>query len=408
MGRSRSSNSLNEKHIKNYHTTTTTRTHSSHSHHNKEVRKKSIHRNSSNHHQRKTEIHQHITKKVYNMINEAKKHSTTTTSTRHHHHHHAGKHKKLPPACGCPYHCEQEIQSLHDSIETLRAGLNVAYHKERPIFQLDHFIDDHYQLLSEAWISIGPSKLKDLVSANLLSICSRRERKDMMKQTSSSSSSGKNVRVSCIIQPYVSFNDGNDYQLGISELWHRCIQELNDLSIDQIKTILNGTVNLDPMELVRQTTSTTTNTTSSSNTNVNVTIEKENCTHSSPSKLNLLNGEKHSDMEIHDADSTTALCSVLENQFDAQKTNEHCCCMSGNDDHDHDDSKLHTNSQSLTNSKEDRIDEKSTTNVSAGTCRSISESSDLVDLVHQEITELEMRARAIRAMLKTKSDQFKA
>ncbi|CAH8500152.1 unnamed protein product [Schistosoma bovis] len=362
MGRSHSryssSSSSNEKR-KTYHTKPHSRSH------RKKVKRKSVNRNASNSRQKDKILN--LTQKVCNMVDADKKRNRSE------------KHKNKLTSCGCPYNCEDEILTLRNSIENLRSGLSLC-HKERPIFQLDHFVDDHYQLLSEAWISIGPSKLKDLVSANLLSICARRERRDMKH------SSGKNPKVSCVVQPYVSF-DGSDYQLGISELWHRCIQELNDLSIDQIKAILSGTMKLDPVELVRH----------PSNKSEIVSSEKDNCSHSP--KLNPV-CEKNSEMQVHDADSTTALCSVLENQFDVQKANDHGII---ND-------KLYTNSESFTKSwsstspKDCRIEEKHST--AETDC--ISDSKDLVDLVHQEITELEMRARAIRAMLKTKSNQLKS
>lgn len=361
MGRSHSryssSSSSNEKH-RTYHTKPHGRSH------RKKVKKKSVNRNASNSRQKDKILN--LTQKVCNMVDADKKRNRSE------------RHKNKLASCGCPYNCEDEILALRNSIENLRSGLSLC-HKERPIFQLDHFIDDHYQLLSEAWISIGPSKLKDLVSANLLSICARRERRDMKH------SSDKNSKVSCIVQPYVSF-DGSDYQLGISELWHRCIQELNDLSIDQIKAILSGTVNLDPVELVRI----------PGNKSEIASSEKDNCSHS-PKPNSVC--EMTSKMQVHDADSTTALCSVLENQFDIQKATDHGIISD----------KLHTNSESFTKSwsctspKDVRTEEKHST---GETCH-ISDSKDLVDLVHQEITELEMRARAIRAMLKTKSDQLK-
>ncbi|TNN12556.1 hypothetical protein EWB00_003631 [Schistosoma japonicum] len=324
--------------------------------HHKKVKKKSANRNESSDYQ-KAKI-RNLTKKVCSMVDADRKRSRSK------------KHKSKLPSCGCPFNCEDEIQTLRNSIDNLRSGLSLRY-KERPIFQLDHFIEDHYQLLSEAWISIGPSKLKDLVSASLLSICARRERRDMKHPP------GKNSRVSCVVQPYVSF-DGSDYQLGISELWHRCIQELEDLSVDQIKAILNGTTSLDPAELVRNL----------SNPSEMVNYEKDNCSHSPKRNLRC---EKTCEMQFRDADSTTTLCSILENQLEVQKT------TSVND-------KSHTKSWLCTDTKDDKIDEK----YSTGEACSISDSNNLVNLVHQEITELEMRARAIRAMLKTKPDQLKS
>ncbi|XP_018650602.1 hypothetical protein Smp_122790 [Schistosoma mansoni] len=308
MGRSHSryssSSSSNEKH-KTYHTKPHGRSH------RKKVKKRSVNRNASNSRQKDKILN--LTQKVCNMVDADKKRNRSE------------KHKNKLASCGCPYNCEDEILALRNSIENLRSGLSLC-HKERPIFQLDHFIDDHYQLLSEAWISIGPSKLKDLVSANLLSICARRE------------------------------------------------------------PILSGTVNLDPVELVRN----------PGNKSEIANSEKDNCSHSpKPNSVCKMTSE----MQFHDADSTTALCSVLENQFDIQKATDHGIISD----------KLHTNSESFTKSwsctspKDVRTEEKHST---GETCH-ISDSKDLVDLVHQEITELEMRARAIRAMLKTKSDQLK-
>ncbi|CAH8837401.1 unnamed protein product [Trichobilharzia szidati] len=297
------------------------------------------------------------------------------------------KHKNKLPSCGCPYDCENEIQALRKNVENLRSGLSHSY-KDRPIFQLEHFIDDHYQLLSEAWLSIGPSKLRDLVSASLLSICARRERRDAKH------SSNKNPRVSCIVQPFVSF-DGSDYQLGVSELWHRCIRELDDLSVEQVRTILNGTGNLDPTELVHNS--------SSNKCGVIISEKDQNSQASIEDKVD----EKVSDKQIHDADSTTALCSVLESSLEVQK-----CTTTVNDatviDCDRLPKNLLESSTNSWQSVEDCQDEEKPSTEEAGISNSNNSSNNnIVDLVHQEITELEMRARAIRAMLKKKSVQLK-
>ncbi|CAH8500905.1 unnamed protein product [Heterobilharzia americana] len=276
MGRSHSqysSPSSSSGKLKGHHTKTRSRSH------RKKAKRKSSSRNTSEDCQ-KAKI-RNLTKRICSMVDADKKRSRSK------------KLKDKLTSCGCPYNCEGEIQALRKNIESLRSGLSHGY-KDRPTFQLEHFIEDHYQLLSEAWISIGPSKLQDLVSASLLSICARRERRDAKH------SSGKNRRVSCIIQPFLSF-DGSDYQLGVSELWHRCIQELDDLSVEQVKTILNGTGNLDPTELVRN-----------PNTICNAISSDNN--HISHSPTSSKPNEKTSEKQIHDADSTTALCSVLERQ----------------------------------------------------------------------------------------------
>nr|CAH8838405.1 unnamed protein product [Trichobilharzia regenti] len=276
MGRSHSqrssSSALSEKQKSHHHS----KQQNSRSNH-KKTKRKSSSRNTSKDCQKAKLLN--LTKAISTMIDSDKKRNRSE------------KHKNKLPSCGCPYDCESEIQALRKNIENLRSGLSHSY-KDRPIFQLEHFIDDHYQLLSEAWLSIGQSKLRDLVSASLLSICARRERRDAKH------SSNKSPRVSCIVQPFVSF-DGSDYQLGVSELWHRCIRELDDLSVEQVRTILNGTGNLDPTELVHN---------SSSNKAGVIISDKD---HKSRSKASMENkvDEKISDKQIHDADSTTALCS---------------------------------------------------------------------------------------------------
>ncbi|CAH8837277.1 unnamed protein product [Trichobilharzia szidati] len=98
---------------------------------------------------------------------------------------------------------------------------------------------------------------------------------------------------------------------------------------------------------------------------------------------------------------------VLESRLEVQK-----CTTTVNDatviDCDRLPKNLLESSTKSWQSVEDCQDEEKPSTEEAGISNSNNSSNNnIVDLVHQEITELEMRARAIRAMLKKKSVQLK-
>lgn len=141
--------------------------------------------------------------------------------------------KSVKLLCGCPYDCSSEIKKLKQDIADLESGLNSKF-SDKPIYEISHFKNNPLQLLCETWLSIGKSKLGNLVSPNLLFICARREKRDQRIKKHSKDPCFR----SC---PFISF-DHSDSEFGVLELWRRCLQELEELSSDDFNKIVDGSL----------------------------------------------------------------------------------------------------------------------------------------------------------------------
>lgn len=303
--------------------------HRDHSDRKKSARKNCIRKRSCKHHKPGLEI---LTEKIHKMVTADQKRSRTGSCKR------AAKDSSI---CGCPYNCGEDLQKLRQEISEFYSEFSDGF-ANKPVQQLEHFLNDCSRLLSEAWTSIGLEKVLDLVSSNLLSTCVRRERRAAKHES-------HKLKPSSSI-PF----DVTQIKPGLSELWQRCLYELNQLSDDQILNILNGSLTFDPAE-------------SSNSIDLASNHQSDTLRSQIGSPPNVVLSKS-----VHPADSTTNMFMTSRN---------------GSRQSSHDSLEVQPESN-VTVSKDALTDTPEQSR------------SNLVVLVHQEITELEMRARAIRSMLK--------
>ncbi|VDP92872.1 unnamed protein product [Echinostoma caproni] len=148
----------------------------------------------------------------------------------------------LVTTCGCPNNCEAELRKLRDYVNSFQPLL--SNEGDLPtLYQLDHFATSPVSLLSEAWVTLGPSHLRDLVSSELLAICARREQRDR-DQCLSNRDEKDRTNEYMNTPPFLSLEAENSCVItaGVKELWKRSLRELNDLSESEIKAVLSGTL----------------------------------------------------------------------------------------------------------------------------------------------------------------------
>lgn len=197
------------------------------------VHDSSRHRKRCDHKSRSSNQHsalRQLRKRVSHMVHEDRRHK-----------HSGEKIQELQlPSCGCPNNCEAELEKLRKYINGL-LHLLPKDSSDLSSYQLDHFVNNPIDLLSEAWITLGASHLRDLVSANLLAICARREQRDKKH-----SLSDKDAKIAPAVYrsspPFLSLEDefSENVTAGVRELWKRCLLELSELSEVEIQAVLSG------------------------------------------------------------------------------------------------------------------------------------------------------------------------
>uniref|UniRef100_A0A0V0JCT7 Uncharacterized protein n=2 Tax=Schistocephalus solidus TaxID=70667 RepID=A0A0V0JCT7_SCHSO len=144
---------------------------------------------------------------------------------------------------------KRELRALRDSIKALRANPHLRDLSE-PIHPLEDFISSPKKLLSEAWCAVGLDELLNLVPLSLLDSCRRRERKHP-------------PRSSCLPSNWPPFPASEcsrgQYVRGLSDLWCRCLEELERIPQTELAPLMSGdkdpfsiVVASDPMALVDQ------------------------------------------------------------------------------------------------------------------------------------------------------------
>ncbi|KAA3670295.1 uncharacterized protein DEA37_0010672 [Paragonimus westermani] len=142
-------------------------------------------------------------------------------------------------SCGCPKDCGVELNKLRSYVNNLLPLLSQGHDSE--LHQLEYFVNAPEQLLLECWTVVGAVQLRSLVSKDLMDICVRREKRRLKYSLMSRDTEKVDPAISA--PPFVSFEDANSQpqqSCGVSELWRRCLEELRDLSPEQIKLVLSG------------------------------------------------------------------------------------------------------------------------------------------------------------------------
>ncbi|CAH8438896.1 unnamed protein product [Dicrocoelium dendriticum] len=171
-----------------------------------------------------------IVKRVYHMVDEDRQRSSTAQK------HENEKVQSLVPDCGCPNNCGPELQKLREYIANLHPSL---VNSSVNMYELDQLVDTPERLLSEAWITTGASKLRELMPEDLLAICSRREKRG--SKHPSGSYYANTLSVANSLPPFTSFCESQSQpDCGITEFWRRCLFELFELSPSEIKLVLSG------------------------------------------------------------------------------------------------------------------------------------------------------------------------
>ncbi|KAF5397866.1 hypothetical protein PHET_09177 [Paragonimus heterotremus] len=232
MSHSHSRSRKDNKH--NSHSTNNSSGRHRHTAKNNEVQKhgrhncKSLERSGS--HKHSSALHK-LTKRVHHMVAEDRQHRSNENTVE--------TVSKDITSCGCPKDCGEELNKLRTYVNNLLPLLSQSHDSE--LHQLEHFINAPEQLLLECWTIIGAVQLRSLVSKDLMDICVRREKRRL--KYSIISRDTEKVDPAASVPPFDSFEDANsqfEQTCGVSELWRRCLEELKDLSPEQIKLVLSG------------------------------------------------------------------------------------------------------------------------------------------------------------------------
>ncbi|THD19903.1 hypothetical protein D915_008907 [Fasciola hepatica] len=277
------------------------------------------------------------------------------------------------PSCGCPNNCEPELEKLRKYVNSL-IHLLPKNGVESSLCQLEHLVSNPVNLLSEAWITLGASHLRDLVSVDLLAICARREQRDKRHSLPDNATNNETATFRSS-PPFLSLDSefSENVTAGVRELWKRSLQELSELSEGEIQAVLSGQFEdstKHPRKSSKQPVEQD-DKKSPSNFLPAVPVESGHSTVATDSRLES-NPEREERPQKEPSRHTTEIP-------DTEKPTLNISCDSSS-------------------SKDDPISEKC--NAMYITTKSV----DVRVMVQQEITELEMRARAIRSMLKAGSN----
>ncbi|CAL8080143.1 unnamed protein product [Calicophoron daubneyi] len=341
------------------------------------------------------------------------------SNLRHSHHPDDKKHKnpnngtvkQEASPCGCPNDCSSELQKLRDYIADLMPVLGKGG-SNSSLQQLEHFITDKSKLLSEAWVAISPEHLRGLISTDLLAICARREKRNVKHPPLI-----ENHEHADLLQsepPFLSFGESQS-TCGLTELWRRCMLELIELSDDEIRWILADSPHVEsipPPDYGRDIVA------EPKLAGEAISMSREN-SHLGMADTHRLKATKL----VHAADSTTnsnvvdddpsnnsgqsPLCKSPNQDVSSPKTSHPCSVISVPDCLEDDiaapSDLLENRMASLFSNSQIHSSSRELSDKSASDGVDISDPDVLKARVRQEITELEMRARAIRSMLKTKT-----
>ncbi|KAF6774692.1 hypothetical protein AHF37_06016 [Paragonimus kellicotti] len=290
-------------------------------------------------------------------------------------------------SCGCPKDCSVELNKLRSYVNNLLPLLSQGHDSE--LHQLEHFVNAPEQLLLECWTIIGAVQLRSLVSKDLMDICVRREKRRL--KYSLTPRDTEKVDPVAFLPPFDSFEDADsqsEQTCGVSELWRRCLEELKDLSPEQIKLVLSGSS--DVISIPLPTCNFAKKNTVSQPEARSVPTGIYSQTPTDPSSLNSLERTTDSCL-LMDSDASCASTDPPQNN-----TRKYGDVEGGGNQPQSTDLGSVSTSQTVTSS----------------TCRlesmkdNVSRDSDaLKTRVQREITELESRARAIRSMLKSSGNE---
>ncbi|BHF58371.1 hypothetical protein SprV_0100132300 [Sparganum proliferum] len=125
---------------------------------------------------------------------------------------------------------KRELRTLRDSIKALRANPHLR-DLSKPVHPLEDFISSPKTLLSEAWYAVGLDELLNLVPLSILDSSRRRELKHPPHSR-------------CLPPTWPPFpvNDCSRGQCvrGLSDLWCRCLEELELISQTELASLMSG------------------------------------------------------------------------------------------------------------------------------------------------------------------------